>query len=95
MTRTTEPSWVILYQDNKTKGLINHPQTSNQGKLVITQKRENFVRRNPHSGPMIGPNKSSTSVKVMWCMVSFGMQVEVVMHVFLFVNVLCTKLLFP
>lgn len=86
------------YQDNKTKRFNKSPQTSNQRKLVIDPKRENFVRRIPHSGPMIGPTGSSTSVEVMWCVVSFGMQVEVMMQVdmllFSFVN--ATKFLcFP
>ena len=50
MTRTTEPSWVILYQDNKTEGLMNHPQTSNQGKLVIDPKKGEFCKKHPSFG---------------------------------------------
>lgn len=97
MTRTTEPEWAST-KIIKQKGLINHPKPQIKGKLVIDPKRENFVRRIPHSGPMIGPTGSSTSVEVMWCVVSFGMQVEVMMQVdmllFSFVN--ATKFLcFP
>ena len=85
------------YQDNKTKRFNKSPQTSNQRKACDRPKKGEFCKKNPSFGTHDWPNRK-LNLGRSYVVVSFGMQVEVMMQVdmllFSFVN--ATKFLcFP